>query len=73
MKRKTTEGLYLWEVEFSFKNYLGEKTHRALLILTSTESVKRAIQKAESVLRKSRFEWPQGRVTGVERRGQIDA
>ncbi len=67
------EGLRLWEVEVAFKNYIGHISHRTLLITTPTESLKRAIQKAEVVLRRKRFEWRQGKVSGIERKGELDA
>lgn len=74
MKAKSKiEGLYLWEVEVAYRNYLGSTVHRSLLITTPIESVKVAIKKAESVLRRNRDEWPRGRVSGVERKGTLDA
>lgn len=69
------EGLHLWGVEIAYRGYLSRFEHSTLLVTTRTESVKMAVQKAEAVLRKGKKlgSWPQGRVSGVERKGQLDA
>ena len=66
-------GLHLWQVSCSYKGTFNRNENMTLLITTPTNSVKRAIAKAEQVLKRDRWLFPQGRVEGVSKQGNLDA
>jgi hypothetical protein len=70
MKKLRIAGLYLWEVEIRFHTGPG-KGHCSLWITTPRESMQRALEKAQSFLRRSDYEGPE--IVGIKAEGTLDA
>lgn len=72
-KKLAVAGMYLWDVQIEFNNYLNSKGHRTLIVATRRHRLSDAQKKATSYLKAHRSEYPKAQVTGIQNGGCIDA
>lgn len=71
-KRLTVEGLYLWDVEIKFTQWIHMAT-RTLVITTRGDSLHQATKKAMRILHRDRYEFPKAKIESISRQGRIYA
>lgn len=77
MKKKLTiAGMFLWNIQIEYVSdvgFLNRKENRTLKIATRHKTIAEAQKKAASHLRAFRYDYPKGKIIGVEFDGFIDA
>jgi hypothetical protein len=70
-KDSTLEGLYIWNVSFTFAGLV--RSSRGLLMATREDSVSQVDRKARRYLNRNKKEYPDWAITGVELHGIVEA
>lgn len=71
-KKPTIAGMFLWEVDIEYDGWTST-AHRTLIIATRHKTLNEAQRKAQAHLKAFRWDYPKSKITGIKRRGFIDA
>lgn len=74
-KKLLIAGMFLWnvQIEYTGDTYLNRKENRTLKIATRHKTIAEAQKKAAAHLKAFRYDYPKGKIIGVEYDGWIDA